>query len=154
MMRLPLALVILFMLLGVSACNSELTLEQQIIEVVRDMESRIEAGERRPFMEHVSDEFIGQWDTMNRDQLNAFILFQLHRHERVHAQLLPIHVTEVSAGMADAHFRALLTGGPGNLPDSGRLYEISTRWRKQEDEWMLISASWTPVDLEDVLGSP
>ena len=125
-----------------AACSSPLTVEQQIIAVIRDMEARIEAGERRPFMEHVAEGFYGQEGTMNRDQLNAFVLFQLHRHERVHVQLLPVHVTPGKPGEAEARFNALLTGGKGLLPDSGQVYEFVTRWQRQDDEWMLVSAHW------------
>jgi hypothetical protein len=150
-MRPLLASTVFFLGLCLPACSPELTVEQQVIRVIRDMESRIEAGERRPFMAHVADDFTGQWDTMNKDQLNAFVLFQLHRHERVQAQLLPIRVTPKAAGAAEARFRVLLTGGPGMLPRSGQLYEIVSQWRRRDDDWMLASATWTAVDIEHAL---
>ena len=127
-----------------AACSPALTVEQQVIVVIRDMEARIEAGERRPFMEHVSAEFAGQNGAMTRDQLNALVLYQLHQHQRVHAQLFPIHVTAGIPGEAEARFGALLTGGPGWLPDNGQVYDFITRWRHQDDQWVLISAQWKP----------
>jgi len=128
-----------------AACSSESSVEQQIITVILDMETHIEAGERRPFIEHVAAEFTGQDGALTRDQLNALVLYQLHRHKRVHAQLLPILVTTSGPREAEANFRALLTGGPGWLPENGQLYEFTTRWQRQNGEWMLISARWKPV---------
>jgi hypothetical protein len=134
----------LLLVLIPAACSPALSVEQQVIVVIRDMEARIEAGERRPFMEHVSAEFAGQNGAMTRDQLNALVLYQLHQHQRVHAQLFPIHVTSGIPGEAEARFSALLTGGPGWLPDNGQVYEFITRWRLQDDQWALISAQWKP----------
>ncbi len=125
-----------------AACSPALSVEQQVITVIRDMEARIEAGERRPFMEHVSVEFRGQNGAMTRDQLNALVLYQLHQHQRVHAQLFPIQVTTSIPGEAEARFSALLTGGPGWLPDHGQVYDFITRWRLEDGEWVLISAQW------------
>jgi len=141
-----------WLLLGfAAACSPALTVEQQIIGVIRDMEANIEAGERRPFMAHVAAEFAGQNEAMTRDQLNALVLFQLHRHQRLHVQLFPIQVIAGMPGSAEARFRALLTGGPGWLPDRGQVYDIATRWQLQNDEWMLVGAQWQPVNAEDML---
>jgi hypothetical protein len=138
-------------LCAVAACSPALSVEQQIIGLIRDMEASIEAGERRPFMAHVAAEFVGQNGAMTRDQLNALVLFQLHRQQRLHVQLFPIQVTAGKPGVAEAHFRALLTGGRGWLPDRGQVYDIATRWQLRNDEWMLIGAHWQPVDAEDML---
>lgn len=134
-----------------SACGQELSVEQQVIGVIRDMESRIEARERRPFMRHVAAQFTGQNGTMNRDQFNALVLYHLHRDQNLHAQLFPIQVTSSDPGYAEARFRALLTGGAGWLPERGQIYDIVTRWQQRDDEWMLVSAQWKPAVLENAL---
>jgi len=133
------------------ACSPPLSVEQQIIANIRDMEANIEAGERRPFIEHVAADFSGQDAAVNRDQLNALVLYHLHRHKRLHAQLLPIQVSSAEPDKAEARFRALITGGPGWLPDQGQVYEFATGWQRREDEWLLISARWKPVAMEDIL---
>ncbi len=115
------------------------------------MEARIEAGERRPFMTHVAEEFFGQNGSMNRKQLNAFVIFQIHQNQRLQAQLFPIHVASNTPEEAEAKFRALVTGGPGWLPDRGQLFDFLTVWKLQDDEWMLIKASWQPVEEKDLL---
>lgn len=136
-----------FLLLG-AGCSEPLSVEQQIIVTIRDMEARIEAGERRNFMEHIATEFEGQHQSLSRDQLNALILYQFNRHKNLQAQLFPIHVTALTPDRAEAWFNALLTGGSGMLPEAGQMYEIKTRWHLRDGEWMLVGADWEPTDLD------
>jgi hypothetical protein len=145
---LPLALGLLAML---SACGKPLTVEQQIIATIREMEARIEAGERRPFMQHIAEDFSGQGGSLDREQLRALMIMQLNRYQRLQGQLFPIRVEDTGDGTASAHFRALVTGGPNWLPESGQVFEFDTRWRKDGSEWLLTAADWDPVPLEEVL---
>jgi hypothetical protein len=134
-----------------AACNKPLTVEQQIIATIRDMEATLEAGERRAFMEHIADDFTGQQGAMTRDQVKAMVLFQLNRHKRLQAQLFPIRVKELGTHSASAVFRALVTGGPNWIPENGQVVDFDTQWVLTDDGWMLESASWTPVALEAAL---
>ena len=136
---------------GLLACSKPLTVEQQIIAVIREMETRIENAERRPFMSHVAVNFNGQNGLLNRDELQRFVLLQLNKHQRLHAQLMPIHVSETGENTASASFRALITGGPNWIPDSGQIHDFETHWVRQDDEWMLLGANWTPTALEKAL---
>ncbi|MCW8872845.1 MAG: hypothetical protein OQK01_09545 [Xanthomonadales bacterium] len=136
---------------GLVACGGQLTVEQQIIAVIRDMEARIEAGERRPFMAHISEDFSGQNDSMNREQVRALMIMQLNRYQRLQGQLFPIQVIETGEGTASAHFRALVTGGPNWIPESGQVFAFDTQWRRVDGEWLLTAADWDPVPLEEVL---
>lgn len=146
-----LVFVLLWVFAGLAACSQPLTVEQQVITVIRDMEASIEAGKRRDFMEHVSEDFTGQGAIDNRDQLNAMILYQFGRHKKIQAQFLPIRVTPTMTGEAEAFFRVLLTGGDGLLPDSGQMYSMVTRWREDDGDWMLVSARWKTVAMEALL---
>ena len=141
-------LLVTLLLAGLSACDKPLTVEQRVIATIRSMEAAIEAGERRTFMGYIAEDFKGQQEAMNRDQVRAMVLFQLNRHKSLQAQLFPIHVTETGENSAKAVFRALVTGGPGWIPESGQVYEFDTRWVLAGDEWQLQSANWTPVSLE------
>ena len=132
-----------------AACGKPLTVEQQIIATIREMEAKIEAGERRPFMEHVAEYFQGQGGSMTREQVRALVLFQLNRYQRLRAQLFPIHVTETGEDTAAASFRALVTGGPNWIPESGQVFDFDTRWRLVDSDWLLYSASWDPTPLEE-----
>jgi hypothetical protein len=139
------------LLAALVACDQPLTVEQQIIATIRTMEAKIENGERRPFMSHVADDFSGQGGSMNRDQVRAMVIFQLNRHQRLQAQLFPIRVSEGEEAEATARFRALVTGGPRWIPESGQMFDFETHWRLAGGEWLLYSADWTPVALDEAL---
>ncbi len=139
------AWVAVFMLGLLAACGKPLSVEQRVIAEIRDMEARIEEGERRAFLAHIADDFTGQNGMMTREQVRAMVVFQLNRHKNLQAQLFPIRVLEQGEGEATAKFRALVTGGESWIPENGQLYEFETGWRLIDDEWMLVSANWTPV---------
>jgi hypothetical protein len=142
MRGLPLLICALALAAG---CDAELTVEQQVIATIREMEARIEAGERRPFMAYISEDFRGQGGSLNREQLRALLIMQLNQYQRLQGQLLPIQVEHTGEDTATARFRALVTGGPGWIPDSGQLFEFRTGWRRVEGEWQVVSADWEPV---------
>lgn len=133
------------------ACSQPLTVEQQVIATIREMEAKIEAGERREFMTHIAEDFSGRDGRMNRDQVRALVVFQLRRFERLQAQLFPITVTEIAPDRATAEFRALVTGGPGWIPERGQVYDFSTTWQQSGGDWLLTAADWQPVPLDEVL---
>ena len=139
------------LLAALSACSKPLTVEQQVIAAIREIETRIENGERRQFIKHVSKDFSGQNGQLNRQELRGLVIYQLNRHQRLHAQLFPISVKESGGETASANFKALITGGPGWIPDQGQLYDFETLWRYEGGEWKLTAASWNPVPLDEVL---
>lgn len=130
-----------------AACSEPPTVEQLIIAEIREMEAQIEAGERLNFMRHIAEDFHGQGGQMNREQLRAYVLLQFRRYKNLSARLLPITVQEVSPQEATADFRALVTGGPGLIPEDGQLYQFNTHWRLEGDEWLLAAAWWEPASL-------
>jgi len=144
-------LLAVLLIAGPQACSKPLTVEQRVIAMIREMETRIENAERRPFMSHVAENFNGQNGLLNRAELQRFVILQLNKHQRLHAQLMPIHVSETGENTASANFRALITGGRNWIPDSGQIYDFETHWIRQDDEWLLLSANWTPTPLEKAL---
>lgn len=144
----------LLIVILLAACGQEPTVEQQVIATIEEMDARIEAGERRAFMQHIADDFRGQNGSMTREQVRALVIFQLNRYQQLQARLFPIRVENNGDGTARAEFRALVTGGPNWIPDSGQVYEFETTWRDDGGDWLLTSANWEPVPLEDVLPLP
>ena len=147
---IPRIALLLFLGLLVS-CSQPPTVEQMVIHTIREMEAKIENGERRAFMAHVAEDFTAQDGRMNRDQVRALVVFQLNRYERLQGQLFPIAVSETGPGTATAEFRALVTGGPRWIPESGQVFDFTTAWRLEDDEWLLVTANWEPVPLDQVL---
>ena len=147
-MKLALSAVLVTLLLA--ACGEKLSVEQQIIATLELMEEAAEQGEHFEFMGYVADSFNGQYGSMDRREFHRFMIFQINQHRRLHAQFFPIYVQESGENLALAHFKLLVTGGGGLLPESGQLFEVETRWLRDGGDWMLEKADWEPVQLPDM----
>ena len=138
-------IIALLALVLLNACKDELSLEQQIIATILEMEELAEAGDRADFMKLVAKDFNGQLGILDKGEFRRFMIMQWNVHQRLHAQLFPISVRSLGEGMAAAEFKALITGGRGLIPDSGQLYSFETRWLQDGNDWLLASARWEPV---------
>jgi hypothetical protein len=134
-----------------SGCAEELTIDQQIIAVIGEMEKNGEAGNRGAFMDRVHPAFSGQEGAMTRDDFQRYMYLQWNQNSRLHAQLFPISVAEDWNQQASARFKVLVTGGRGFLPERGQVFDVFTIWQREDGDWFLLRANWTPVDFEEVL---
>lgn len=132
------------------ACGKKLSVEQQIIATLQVMEEAAEQGEHFEFMGYVANSFSGQYGSMDRREFHRFMIFQINQNRRLHAQFFPIYVQESGKDLASAHFKLLVTGGAGLLPESGRLFEVETQWLRDGSDWMLEKADWEAVQLPDM----
>jgi len=144
-MRRFTALVFVFMLLA--GCGKELTVEQQIIATLRNMEVAAEQGEHFEFMEYIADSFNGQQGSMDRREFHRFMIFQINQNRRLQAQFFPIFVKETGENQASANFKILVTGGGGLLPERGQIFQVDTAWVRPDGDWLLQNANWKPLDL-------
>lgn len=149
MKRAKAALLLASLWLG--ACGSGQTVEQQIIGAIKEMERYAEEGMRADFMAMVHADFLGQQGSLDRDSFKLYMIMQWNEHQRLHAQIFPVRVTELGDGQASARFGALITGGRGMLPDSGEIYEITTLWIRTGGDWLLLQADWEPARGDDLL---
>lgn len=133
----------------ITACGKELTVEQQVIATLRNMEYAAEEGRHLDFMTYIADSFSGQQGSLDRREFHRFMIFQINQHRRLQAQFFPIFVNETGTDMASAHFKLLVTGGAGLLPESGQLFEVETAWIYSGGDWLLNRAEWEPVQLPD-----
>lgn len=132
-----------------AACGGELSVEQQVIATLKDMEAAAEEGEHLDFMTYVADSFEGQHGSMRRSDFHRFMIYQLNQHRRLRAQFFPIRVQELEAGKASANFQLLVTGGAGMLPESGQIYDVETHWVLEGGDWLLTRAEWEPARLPE-----
>ena len=146
-MRLVPCTVLAILLLA--GCGENLSVEQQIIATLEAMEDAAEEGEHFKFMGYVADSFAGQYGSMDRRAFHRFMIYQINQNRRLHAQFFPIHVRESGDDRAFAHFRLLVTGGSGLLPERGQLFEVETQWLRDGGDWMLEKADWEAVQLPD-----
>ncbi|MCP4045810.1 MAG: hypothetical protein GY732_07450 [Gammaproteobacteria bacterium] len=132
-----------------AACSEELSIDQQIIATLRNMEYAAEEGEHFEFISYLSDSFRAQQGTMDRREFHRFMIFQINQNRRLQAQFFPIYVKETGENTASAHFRILVTGGGGLLPDRGQLFDVETHWLRDGSDWKLDKADWKTVRLPD-----
>ena len=125
-----------------TACSSDTSPEQQIIDTIKAMEEAGEAGQLITLMSHVHESFTAQQGSLPRERFRGYLLLQLNRHERIRAQLFPIEVHLFNAEEAVAEFNALMTGGRGLFPEQGRLIHFETVWRLNDGDWQLLAANW------------
>ncbi|MDH4018304.1 MAG: hypothetical protein OEU84_01765 [Xanthomonadales bacterium] len=147
-MRLVTSLV--FAVLLLTACDDELTVEQQVIATIRNMEYAAEEGQHLEFMTYIAESFGAQQGSMDRREFHRFMIFQINQNRRLQAQIFPIYVTETGEETASAQFRILVTGGAGLLPESGRLFDVETNWLRDGGDWQLNQADWEPLSLPDL----
>jgi hypothetical protein len=145
-----LALGTLLAALMLVSCNDKLSVEQQVIATIRNMEVAAEEGLHLEFMGYVSDSFSGQQGSMDRREFHRFMIYQINQNRRLQAQFFPIYVQDSGEDSASANFRVLVTGGAGLLPESGQLFEVETQWLHEGSSWGLTGASWEPVRLPDL----
>jgi len=138
-----------FVALLLSACSEKLSVEQQIIATLRNMETAAEEGQHLEFMSYVADSFSAQQGSMERRDFHRFMIFQINQNRRLQAQFFPIFVQESGDNTASAHFKLLVTGGAGLLPDRGQLFEVDTQWLRDGGDWLLKRADWEAVQLPD-----
>ena len=131
--------------LCLGACSPKPSADEQIRAAIGQLEAHGEKGERRAFMAGVADDFTAQQGSLSRDEFRALLIIQWNRYRRLSAQLGPISVHLTSDTEAQARFQALITGGQGLIPENGQLYDIRTRWRKVDGDWLLAGADWKPV---------
>jgi len=148
-MRLISGLLLAAVLLA--ACGEKLSVEQQIIATLRNMEYAAEDGQHLSFMAYVADSFSGQQGSMDRREFHRFMIFQINQNRRLQGQFFPIYVKEVDENTASAQFKLLVTGGAGLLPDKGQLFEVETQWQRDGSDWLLNEAAWKAVQLPDHL---
>jgi len=144
------ALSAMLVALLLTACSDNLSVEQQIIASLRNMEAAAEDGQHLEFMGYVADSFAGQQGSLDRRGFHRLMIFQINQNRRLQAQFFPIHVQESANGMASAYFRLLVTGGGGLLPERGQLFEVETQWSRSGSEWLLEKADWEAVHLPDL----
>lgn len=103
----------------------------------------VEAAEARDapaLVEHVAEDFAGPHG-MDRDGLRRYLGVLWLRSRDVGVTLGPLDIA-----LQDTHatvgFTAVATGGEGVLPDQARVWKVHTAWRREGDDWRLISAEW------------
>lgn len=129
-----------------AACGPAPDDEAQIERTLATMIEALEQGDVSDFMALVADDFVAVNGRLDRRSLGLLVRRERLARDAISVQRLDtrieVFVHEGSSARAVASFRALATGGTGLLPDEGRFWSVETGWRRDGDDWRLISAEW------------
>lgn len=137
-MRLMLLLVFAFVL---AAC-SRTPPEESLRRTIGQLQASIEKRDAEDLADGIAEDFIGP-DGMDRKAARRLAALIFFRNKQVGVTLGPLEIEMVQGG-ATVHCTAALTGGSGMLPTSGQVYDVTSQWRQEGDEWKLVSAEWEP----------
>lgn len=115
--------------------------EQALRDEVAALQVAIEEKRSDALAEILADDFIGEGGL---DRAGARRLAMLHfmRNADIGMQVGPLEVV-VRDDHATVRCTVLLTGGTGRLlPQSGRVYDVETGWRREGGDWRVTSARW------------
>jgi hypothetical protein len=128
-----------------AACAEPLPEEERIRARIEAMQSDLAEGNARAFLSPLAEDFTAATRNLDRRAAGLLLRREILAHESLKARLADLEVELQGEGRATATMHAVLTGGTGLIPDTGGWYKVTTGWRLDDDEWMLISARWETV---------
>ncbi len=116
--------------------------EQALREAIAGMQAAAEARDAAAVVEPVAEDFAGPGG-LDRDGLRRMLALRFLANQRVGMTLGPLAVTLHGEDRAEVAFTAATTGGSGGLlPETGRVHQVRTGWRRDGGDWRLVSADW------------
>ena len=117
--------------------------EEALRRNIDELRTAVEARDITALNEGIAPDFIGP-DGMDRKAVRRLAQLVFLQNQKIGVTLGPLDIA-MREGGATVKFTAALTGGAGGmLPESGQVYDVSTDWRQNGDEWELVAAEWTP----------
>lgn len=115
--------------------------EAALRERIAGLQAAIEARDADALLDAVDGEFGGPGG-MDRDGLRRYATLMLLRQQRVGVVVGPIEV-ELHGDRAAARFDAMVTGANRFVPEGVEARRVETVWRRDGDDWVLVSADWS-----------
>jgi len=114
---------------------------------IDSLQVAVEARDADALLDAVDPEFGGP-DGMDREELRRYTTLMLLRQQNVGVVLGPVEV-ELHGDRAAARFDAVVTGSNRFIPEGVEARRVETVWRRDGDEWVLVSADWSRAALDD-----
>lgn len=115
--------------------------EAALRERITSMQAAIEDRDADALLDAV-DEGFGGPDGLDRDGLRRYATFMLLRQQNVGVVIGPVEV-ELHGDRASARFDAVVTGANRFIPEGVEARRVETVWRRDAEEWVLVSADWS-----------
>ena len=128
--------------LGLAAC-ARTPPEQAVRQQMATLQQAIEARDAAAVGDVLADDFIGN-EGMDKQQARRMAAAIFVRYRNVGMNIGPLQVRVHGEAQATVDFTAVASGGGGALPESGQVWSVATGWRREGDDWRLVSAEWKP----------
>ena len=117
--------------------------EQALRSRMDQLQSAIDARDAGAVEDVLADDFVGNAG-MDRPGARRLAAAMFLRYREVGVRFGPVEV-ELRGERATARFTVVATGGSGGLlPENGQVYDVTTGWRRDGDDWRITSADWEP----------
>ena len=114
--------------------------ESQLRQAVSELQGAIESKSTDQVMEHVADDLRGRGG-IDRDSLRRLLVLHFLRNQSIGVTLGPMQV-QLQVPRAEIRVQAILTGADGWIPQRAGGYAVLTKWRLQDDQWLLEYIEW------------
>ncbi len=140
-------LLVLMSMLGIvlSGCERG-PAEEQIVAAIEDIQAGIQAHDSRQVVSQLTDSFMAdssssQFDKKSIRQL-MFVYFRRYPDLNILASNIDVQVNPVDPNRAQVTAMVATSGGEGLIPDSARLFQVTSVWQIEGGDWKLSTLSW------------
>ena len=134
-------LAIAFALVSLAAgCRRE-SAEQALRGDIASLQAAIESRDAGAMARFLAGDFVGN-DGLDRDGARRLAALHFMRNASIGVATGPLEV-ELQGDHATVRTTVVLTGGSGGiLPDTGRVRDVTTGWRREDGDWRMTSLRW------------
>lgn len=133
-------LVASLMMLVTVSCSEPVDDEARIRQRIDDMVKATEAKELGDVMAPVHQDFLGN-ERIRKANLKGLVFMHMRRHKNVHVFVNNLEVV-LKGAEAEVTCNVVLAGRNQTLPEQARVLQVTSIWKKIEDDWFVVSASW------------
>ena len=133
-------LLFVFFAFFLSACNEKKTDKELIQDQIKVLQEAIESHDRGDFMAVIDKEYSDKLNA-NRSLLQKRLMLFFYRYKDISVYVSGTEI-DLQQIRAEAYSQVILTGGKSLIPENARHYQLTSCWKKVEDEWLLSCLDW------------
>lgn len=132
----------LFAIFTLSACSKQPD-EQILRSKLAAMAEAIEEKKPSDVMDQLHEDFFAN-DGIDKRAVRRMLALHFLRNKKIFVTIpkADVSLDSVYGDRATLHFAVLLTGAQGLIPDRGNLYNVTSHWIKDSDQWQLRRLHW------------
>lgn len=107
----------------------------------------VEHHKKNQLSEYFAKDFLTAKNT-NKAQFLLFVRYHLKRNKSISIVVVDKNIIE-NKNSFDVTFRVLLIGSNSLLPERGQLYNVASKWTKEDGAWVINRLRWEKGDLTE-----